>query len=237
MGKYRKHRNGHAAVPKGLFLLCVSGRSGAGKDTFVSLLVSVYPQFVPVKMCTTRPRRTPDEDCYVFLTDGEFAEEEKNSGFAEVRQYQSAEGIWKYGTRKNDIADIFAHGKYPVIASCVPSAFPEYRRAAAAAGYCTAVCFLDPPRAELLARAAGREKKRKDPHPEEVCRRFLADEEDFAPEKLSVYPPGCFYRQKTPESVLRAFLSANGLGVPEKAAGKSARRGRRGKGRGHGQTD
>jgi guanylate kinase len=51
-------------------IIAILGKSGAGK-TFIA---NVFKDngIPPVKSCTTRPRRTPDEDAHVFLSEEEF---------------------------------------------------------------------------------------------------------------------------------------------------------------------
>ena len=48
--------------------LLIIGRTASGKDTLADALRHAYGMTF-VKSCTTRPRRTPDEDTHVFLTE------------------------------------------------------------------------------------------------------------------------------------------------------------------------
>lgn len=50
----------------------VSGRSGSGKDTLVDILLEMHPEWKKVVSKTTRPRRSPKEDCHIFTTEKEY---------------------------------------------------------------------------------------------------------------------------------------------------------------------
>lgn len=50
----------------------VSGRSGSGKDTLVDILLEMHPEWKKVVSKTTRPRRSPEEDCHIFTTEEEY---------------------------------------------------------------------------------------------------------------------------------------------------------------------
>lgn len=52
-------------------LYLITGPSGVGKSSVAKLLQQKYG-CTPVRTCTTRPRRSPGEDTYHFLTDEDF---------------------------------------------------------------------------------------------------------------------------------------------------------------------
>ena len=60
---------------------------------------------VQIKTCTTRPIRVGEEDGvdYFFLTDEQFQKYAQNNYFAEIKRYETTEGVWWYGTPKVDL--------------------------------------------------------------------------------------------------------------------------------------
>lgn len=57
-------------------LYLIAGESGSGKDTLVDMLCRRHPELCKVISSTTRPRRTPDENTHLFLTEDEYHQRE-----------------------------------------------------------------------------------------------------------------------------------------------------------------
>lgn len=52
-------------------IIAIIGESGSGKTTAQNVMCDKYG-IVPVQSCTTRPRRFPEENCHLFLTEEAF---------------------------------------------------------------------------------------------------------------------------------------------------------------------
>ncbi|MBO5388141.1 MAG: guanylate kinase [Lachnospiraceae bacterium] len=82
----------------------IMGRSGSGKDTIYNKLINSDKlkdlDFKNVILHTTRPMRQGEKDGreYYFIDDKTFEEMKKQDKFIEIREYNTANGIWKYGT-------------------------------------------------------------------------------------------------------------------------------------------
>lgn len=83
------------------------GRSCTGKDTIHSrLLKSKELDLRAVVLHTTRPMREGEVDgvTYHFIDDKQWDEMEKLDMFIEAREYQTANGLWKYGTSVDELS-------------------------------------------------------------------------------------------------------------------------------------
>lgn len=76
-------------------LYCIVGMSGSGKTTLADRLCQEYPGTHSVVSCTTRPKRTPDENDYHFLSDSEYEA-------ADLVQHASFAG-YKYGATRDEL--------------------------------------------------------------------------------------------------------------------------------------
>ncbi|MBQ1399249.1 MAG: guanylate kinase, partial [Lachnospiraceae bacterium] len=97
----------------------------------------------------------------------------------ECRIYQTVQGPWAYFTPDDGQID-------PESGSCLLiGTLESYQQLRAYFGADTVVpVYLTVNDGERLLRSIGREMEQKSPNLKEVCRRFLADEEDFSEEKL-----------------------------------------------------
>lgn len=85
-------------------MLAIVGATCSGKNWFAGKLCTEYG-WERVVTCTTRPIRsgeTNGED-YVFMDDYNFDYLAKQGKLINVREYDTSEGIWKYGIRPEDI--------------------------------------------------------------------------------------------------------------------------------------
>lgn len=82
--------------------IILSGKTCAGKDTILKELVKLGIE--PIISYTTRDIRDNEIDGiqYHFITDKEFSEKEKQGYFIETTQYNTVNGIKKYGSSKED---------------------------------------------------------------------------------------------------------------------------------------
>lgn len=163
-------------------LFCLMGKSGAGKDTvFHALMQQSSLGLRPVVGYTTRPRRDFETEGveYHFLTDAAFEALRQAGKIIEERSYRTMHGIWRYATVDDGNVDL-TEGHYLMIAT--PEAL-EGLRARFGSDTVVPLC-LDVEDGLRLRRMIHRENKRDNPDYSEVCRRFLADEQDFSRSEL-----------------------------------------------------
>lgn len=160
------------------------GKSSSGKDTLFKELLKSSEELdiIPYVPYTTRPMRENEENGkdYFFVSDEEFNGLILDGKMLEYRAYNTIHGIWKYGTVNDsqfetdkNIAIILTLEGYNSLVSSnsvdTKSIVPIY---------------IEVEDGERLTRALAREKQQKQPKYKELCRRFLADSEDFSEENL-----------------------------------------------------
>lgn len=164
-------------------LYCLLGKSCAGKDTvFARLMAEETLALRSVVTYTTRPMRAGEVDGreYHFASTEDFARMKISGRMIESRTYHTVQGDWHYFTMDDGQVD-FAAGDYLLIGTLESyAALRDYYGAERVVGL-----YLTIDGEERLLRLIGREKAQSAPDWREVCRRFLADEEDFASEKVN----------------------------------------------------
>lgn len=163
-------------------LFCVLGKSGVGKDTvFRALAQRRALGLRPVIGYTTRPRREFETEGveYHFRTEAELAALREAGKIVEERSYHTMHGVWRYATVDDGSIDLSA-GHYLTIAT--PEALGGLRARFGAAA--VVPLYLEVEDGLRLRRMIRRESRRDIPDYPEVCRRFLADEQDFARDVL-----------------------------------------------------
>lgn len=162
-------------------IICLMGKSSTGKDTIFQRLRaddSLKPG--TVVSYTTRPIRDGErEGVEYFFTDEAGYNEWKSRGrIIEAREYHTFHGLWRYFTV--DDGQITETGNYIMIGT--PEAYCSLREYFGADRVVPVMIELDD--GVRLQRALDRERRQENPRYEEMCRRFLADSEDFSQEKL-----------------------------------------------------
>lgn len=165
-------------------IYCIIGKSGAGKDTiYKKILEQQRPDLIPVIPCTTRPRRIDEVEGvnYHFVDEVQLAEYKERKQILELRSYHTTQGIWSYFTLKFPLE---AGKDYILITTLegVEAMLEHYDPAV------VQVVYLYIPDRERLERCIQRESLQAVPNYAEVCRRFLADQEDFSEERLKQLP-------------------------------------------------
>jgi guanylate kinase len=91
----------------------VTGPSGAGKGTLISLVLPRFPVLRPAVSATTRPQRAGEQDGveYWFLSDDEFTKRLDEDAFLESVVYVGN----RYGTLLSEIERIRAEGGAPLL--------------------------------------------------------------------------------------------------------------------------
>ncbi len=160
-------------------LFYIMGKSASGKDSVYQWLLRELP-LKPVVLYTTRPRRAHEQDGreYHFITEAQLCEMRAQSLLLESRTYHTEAGDWTYCTAK-DAADLSA-GSYLAIGT-LESYLPIRAYYGAEA---VVPLYLEVEDGIRLTRALERERQEEKPRYAELCRRFLADAEDYAEENL-----------------------------------------------------
>lgn len=158
------------------------GKSASGKDTiFKKIMEDERICLKNIVMYTTRPIRSGEVNGvdYYFVTEEEAAQLEQQGRIIEMRQYSTVHGIWKYFTVSDEQIDLQEHS-YLMIGT-----LESYRKTKDYFGEEHLVpLYVTVPDGIRLERALEREKRQPVPKYAEMCRRFLADEEDFKEENL-----------------------------------------------------
>lgn len=160
----------------------VMGKSSSGKDTIYKKLMKAYPRFRTIVPYTTRPIREGERDgVEYFFVDGERLWEMQEAGqVIEVRSYDTKCGVWTYFTADDGQISLETHD-YLVIGTLVSyQALREYFGEEK-----MAPVYIEVEDGLRLARAVERERRQAEPKYAELCRRFLADAEDFSEENLA----------------------------------------------------
>ena len=162
-------------------IYCVMGKSSSGKDTVYKKLKEQYKEFRLIVPYTTRPIREGEKDGveYYFVDPEQFRAMKEDGKVIESRSYNTKCGIWTYFTADDGQIDLSA-ADYLLIGTLVSyQALREYFGEEA-----IVPVYLEVEDGLRLARALERERRQEKPKYAEMCRRFLADEDDFSEENL-----------------------------------------------------
>ncbi len=158
------------------------GKSGSGKDSIYKELMDMGLGLKPVVLYTTRPMRDGETEGveYHFIDDAEFERLRDADRLIEYREYNTVHGIWRYMTVDDGQIDV-SRDSFLMIGT-----LESYEKMLARFGS-EALCpvYLTVDDGERLMRALIRERQQKSPKYAELCRRYLADEKDFSPERLA----------------------------------------------------
>lgn len=160
----------------------IVGKSATGKDTIYQRVAKdLSRQLSEIVMYTTRPIRDKEQSGreYYFVTEEEYVQLKEAKKIIEERAYQTVYGIWRYFTVNDGQFDLKQK-------SCIMIGTLEtYLQIREYFGSDVVVpIYIDVETGERLQRALTRERKQSEPKYTELCRRFLADEADFAEEKI-----------------------------------------------------
>ena len=159
----------------------IMGKSASGKDTIFRELKERCPQLGMVVPYTTRPIRAGEKNGveYFFTDEAALAKMEAEHKIIEIRSYDTVHGIWKYFTAADGQIDPES-SDYLMIGT-----LESYRKMREYYGEEHLIpLYIEVEDGERLTRALLRERQQAQPKYKEMCRRFLADEEDFSEENL-----------------------------------------------------
>ena len=164
-------------------IFCLMGKSASGKDTVFSWLIDdknlSLERMVPY---TTRPMRSGEKDGveYHFTDIAGLKNLRDNGKVIEERCYHTVHGDWYYFTvddgNVNDTDDYLMIGTLEVYTKLV-SYFGSER---------VVPLYIEIDDGERLQRALQRERSQDNPKYAEMCRRYLADCEDFSEDKIAL---------------------------------------------------
>ncbi len=160
----------------------IMGKSATGKDTVYKEVLKCRPDLKTIVMYTTRPIREGETDGveYYFRTIPQLEEIQKSGKVIELRMYQTVVGPWYYFTMDDGQFDLAGETNYLMIGT-----LESYEKMLNYFGSEAIVpVYIEIPDGVRLHRAVAREDAQKKPNYKEVCRRYLADETDFAEENL-----------------------------------------------------
>lgn len=157
------------------------GKSASGKDTIYKKIREVRQDLKTIVLYTTRPMRDGETDGveYHFTTEAQLEQFEKDGKVIELRTYQTVHGPWSYAT-VDDGSIHLEQESYLVIGT-----LESYQKLRSYFGDSVMEpIYIQVDDGLRLERALARERMQKEPKYEELCRRFLADQEDFSEEHL-----------------------------------------------------
>ena len=163
-------------------LFYIIGKSSTGKDTiFQSLRENRKLNLEPMVLYTTRPMRAGEKAGvqYHFTDEDGLSKLEAENRVIELRAYHTVHGIWKYFTADTEATDLEQHD---YIGVGVLESFRALRNYYGADK--VVPLYIEVEDGERLQRALDRERAQEEPRYAELCRRFLADSEDFSEEKI-----------------------------------------------------
>ena len=161
-------------------LYIVMGKSATGKDTLYGHILKAHPELAPVIPYTTRPIREGENDgeVYHFVDYETFTRMRDEGKIIESRCYHTVRGDWYYFTADDD--QLTGDADHIMITTL--EGYEQIRDYFG--GEKVIPIYIEVSDVTRIERAVGREKKEDSPCIAEVCRRYLADDEDFSEEKL-----------------------------------------------------
>lgn len=163
-------------------LFVLMGKSAIGKDTiYKELLNNKSLDLKEIVIYTTRPIRDGEKDGieYFFVSNDELEELKNQDKIIEIRQYNTVGGLWSYFTVNDGQIDLDSYN------SLIIGTLESYEQIRNYFGDDKVYpIYIEVDDGIRLQRALDRERQQKLPQYAEMCRRFLADEEDFKEENL-----------------------------------------------------
>ena len=186
-------------------LFVLMGKSSTGKDTiYKEMLKDDRIALKDVVIYTTRPIREGEVNGreYHFVNEKTRDEYVKSGKVIERRDYNTVHGVWSYFTVDDGQFELDKQD-YVVIATL--EAYNEFIRYFGKDS--VKPIYIQVEDGERLTRALEREKKQKEPKYAELCRRFLADNEDFSEDKLKMAGIDRVFENRTIVTCLEEIVS------------------------------
>lgn len=162
-------------------IICLMGKSSSGKDTIYKQLKSEMPELKPIVLYTTRPKREGEREGveYHFVDEKAYVALKAEGRIIEERAYNTCLGLWRYFTVWDEQKDL-SKESYMMIGTL--EAYEKIKAYLGAEKVLPILIELDD--GVRLQRALDRERMQDEPKYMEMCRRFLADADDFSEEKI-----------------------------------------------------
>lgn len=160
----------------------ILGKSSTGKDTiYKNILEDETLDLKDIILYTTRPIRDGETDgkSYHFVSEKEYEDIKKSGLIIEERSYNTMHGVWRYFTVKDSSIDL-SNNNYVIIG--VLKSFIDTRDYFGSDK--VVPIYIEVEDGLRLQRALNREKKPENRRFKELCRRYLADSEDFSEDKI-----------------------------------------------------
>jgi guanylate kinase len=177
-------------------IFCLMGKSSSGKDTISrKLLQDEALNLKPVILYTTRPMRNNESQGleYHFVAEELLTHYRKIGKIIEQRDYNTINGRWSYCTIDDGQINLSQDNYYLLIAT-----LESYKNLQTYFGAINVIpLYLEVDDGVRLLRALDREKQQSKPNFEELCRRFLADSNDFCKQQLEDFGVEVYYRNES----------------------------------------
>lgn len=163
-------------------IFCIMGKSGSGKDTILKEINKVEGlDLKTIVTYTTRPRRSNETDGveYFFIDKERLNVFNEDGKIIECRVYDTVYGKWYYSTIDDGQIDLDNNNYIIIVTLEAYSAFRKYF-----GDEKLVPLYINIDDGVRLERALNREREEAKPNYNEMCRRFLADSEDFSESNL-----------------------------------------------------
>ena len=164
-------------------IYCLMGKSASGKDTIYKMVLEKMDERIKTIIpYTTRPIRSGENEGveYHFVSVPDFKKMEAEGKVIESRCYHTVHGDWYYFTANDGQIDLSA---YDYLLIMTPEGCASLKKHFGDDAVRPLYIYVET--GLRLQRAVERERKQSSPKYAELCRRFLADEEDFSENILS----------------------------------------------------
>ncbi|NLL72820.1 MAG: guanylate kinase [Clostridiales bacterium] len=166
-------------------IFIIIGKSATGKDTiYKKLLENKELDLRKVVMYTTRPIRISEVEGveYHFVDEAKLKELKEENKIIEHRSYDTIHGKWHYFTVNDGQIDLDKFNYLMLGTLYSYGQIKEYFGADK-----VVPIYIELEDGIRLMRALRREQKQKEPKYAELCRRYLADSEDFSEDNIKKY--------------------------------------------------
>lgn len=166
-------------------IIYIMGKSSAGKDTIYKILKEKI-DVKPYVLYTTRPIRTGEKEGidYNYVTDEEMKQyfQDENSKVIESRTYNTVYGPWTYATI---LDNQFSSEKDLLMTGTLESYNALLKYFQNKKNIEIIPIYIEVDDGVRLERALKREREQSNPKYIELCRRFIADSQDFSEENIN----------------------------------------------------
>lgn len=181
-------------------IFCLLGKSAVGKDTIFKKIMEEDLNLKTIIPYTTRPKRSGETNGveYYFTDEAGLAKLEDEGRVIEKRVYNTVMGPWAFFTVDDGRIDL-ENNDYIMIAT--PKAVIDLIKYFGKEVIVPIYIYL--PDGVLLERALTRENSQKTPNYAEMCRRYLADLEDYTEDILKAAGIERYFENKSADNTVK----------------------------------